>query len=166
MNKLISFLLLLWIPAFAIHAQTPITAPMVLGCSNPAPAAAGKPTVFFPKCLTPVFVPISSTSVIASVSKTSPSWAHSFSGYAASDKLVACPKGAMVSGIGCTANGADASALVAKNLVTDFALTPVTPPAPPVTCPDTFVTLNYSCSLSADKKTVTCTAPVPASVQP
>lgn len=101
-------------------AQTTLTAPQVLGCSLPAPAVPPQTTVFFAACKTPVFVPLNSTSALASGSKTSPIWTHSFTGYKATDLLVACPAGATVSGATCTYNGADASALVAQNQIAAF----------------------------------------------
>jgi hypothetical protein len=139
------------------QAQTPQTVPTVLGCTNPAPAAAGKPTVFFPSCTTAAFLPTSTSSVVGSVSKTLPVWAHSFSGYAASALLVACPAGAIVSGAKCTVNGADASALVAQSQVAAFKVptTPVTPTCPAQ--PDQFLNLTWTCSYASGK--YTCTAP-------
>lgn len=119
---LISLVTLLMVST--IFAQTPTLAPTVLGCTNPAPAVLGAPTVFFSSCKTPAFLPLSTLSVLASISKSTPVWAHSFSGYAATDKLVACPIGAVVSGATCTANGVDASALVAQSNVASFSIVP------------------------------------------
>lgn len=150
-TKLFLLLTALLTLSFAAEAQT--TAPMVLGCANPAPAAAGKPTVFFTKCTTPAFVATTSSSAVASVSKTAPVWAHSFSGYPATTAIYTCPAGATVAGATCTYNGADASVLVAQSAVSSSKVTPAT-------CPDTFLSLSYTCSFSADHKTVTCTAPV------
>lgn len=108
-------------------AQIPLTTPYVLGCTNPAPAAAGKPTVFISKCTTPAFLPSTTTSVIASVSKTAPVFSHTLSGYKGTDLIVACPIGAVVSGTNCTANGVDASALIPQSNAGSFKLpTPVT----------------------------------------
>lgn len=112
-------------------SQTTITSAYVLGCTNPAPAAAGKPTVFFDKCTTTAFVPTTTSSVIASVSKTGPMWAHSYSWYLTHDptvSLVACPIGATVNAATCMYNGADVSALVLQKNLAIFKVTP--PPAP------------------------------------
>ena len=87
MKKILLALALLSSPV--VFAQTPSTAPTVLGCTNPAPAAPGQSTVFISSCKTPAFLPTSTSSVLASVSKTSPVWAHSLSGYAATDKIIA-----------------------------------------------------------------------------
>lgn len=139
------------------QAQTPQTVPTVLGCTNPAPAAAGKPTVFFPSCTTAAFLPTSTSSVVGSVSKTLPVWAHSFSGYAATALLVACPAGAIVSGSNCTVNGSDGSALVPQNQVNAFKVTPATPTCPAQ--PDQYLNLTWTCSYASGK--YTCTASTP-----
>lgn len=112
-------------------AQTTLTAPQILGCSSPAPAVPPATTIFIASCKTPVFVPLTSTSVIASISKTAPSWSHSYSGYtslAPTALLVACPTAATVSADGskCTnSTGADASSLVAANAVSTFTIAQV-----------------------------------------
>lgn len=125
------FLLISLAAALPAFSQTPSTVPMVLGCSNPAPAVAGKPTVFFTKCFTPVFVPTTSSSVIASVSKTAPVWAHSISAYNSTDLLVACPSGAIVSGSTCSdSTKKDISVVVAKSAIPSLTINPINPPGP------------------------------------
>lgn len=128
MKKFLAALVLLSTASIA-SSQTPaLTQPQVLGCINPAPATSGQATVFFSACKTTAFLPLTTTSVIASVSKTSPSWAHSLSGYLPTDKLVACPVGGTVSGSTCTLNGTDVSALVSRSTVSTFTVLPVAPP--------------------------------------
>lgn len=151
----IALLMFSAIGSFAVKAQTPSATATVLGCSNPAPAIVGQSTVFFSKCTTPAFVPPTSTSLIASVSKTTPQWLHSFGSYKTTDMLVACPAGAVVSGGACTSAGKDVSGVVQQALVASFSIAP-----PPASCPATFVTVNWACSVSADKKTAICTAPL------
>jgi hypothetical protein len=148
---MIKKILLPLILAFApfASAQTPVvlTAPQVLGCSNPAPAVAPSGTVWFSSCKTAVFVPLNTTSLVASVSKTSPVWAHTYGGYlsvASTALLVACPINATVSSDGSTckdSTGADASALVTATSVATFS---ITPPAPPPVLVDITLTFQGS----------------------
>ena len=132
---MIKKILLLALLAFApsAHAQTPITSPQVLGCISPAPAVPPATTVWLSSgCKTPAYLPLSTTSVVASVSKTAPVWAHTLTGYPASALVVACPIGAIVSGSSCTSSGIDVSALVAQSSVATFSLPPPPPPAPAI----------------------------------
>lgn len=123
---LLGLALLLALPT--AYAQTVLTAPQVLGCTNPAPAVPPAPTIWFGSCSATAFTSTSSTSLIASASKTAPVWAHTFGGYvnvAPSALVVACPTNATVSGSKCTdSKGADASALIAASAVSAFALAP------------------------------------------
>jgi len=139
MKKFLLALAILSMASSAFSQTQPLTQPEVLGCTSPAPAVPPAPTVFISSCKTPAFLPTSTTSVLASVSKTSPVWAHTFSGYKTTDLIVACPAGATVSGASCTFNGADVSALVAVSNVPSFAVTP----PPVVTTPTVQVTLNW-----------------------
>lgn len=102
-----ALLCLLIVPAFA----APLTVPQVLVCPGP---------LFPAKCTAAVFAPTSSPLTVASVSKTVPAWRHTFSGYLATDLLVACPVGATVSADSksCTLAGADATVLLAKSAFT------------------------------------------------
>lgn len=111
--------------ASAIQAQTVLKAPEVQGCTNPAPAVPPATTVWLSVCKAPAFMPLTSASVVASASKTAPVWAHTFSGYAATDLVVACPINATLSADGtkCTnAAGADVSALTAVSVVPTFSI--------------------------------------------
>ena len=128
LKSLLLLTLLATAPAFS---QTVLTTPQVLGCSNPAPAVPPAATVWLPSgCTTPAFMPLNTASVVASVSKTSPVWQHTLTGYSATTLIVACPSGATVLGASCTLNGADASALVAESAVASLAVTPPPPPPP------------------------------------
>lgn len=140
LKKLLPLLLLAFAPAS--YAQTASTAPTVLGCANPAPAVAGQPTVFISKCTTPAFLPVTTSSVVASASKTAPVWAHSFTGYTATTLIVACPKGAVVSGGSCTVNGVDASGLIAQSAVATFAVAATPPPPPPPAIVNITITMS------------------------
>lgn len=137
-----------------LFAQTPSTAAMIAGCPSPTPTGTvGWP----PSTCAYTWYPITDgTHAIAAGSKTSPSYAHTWSGYAASTLIVACPAGAIVSGASCTSGGKDVSALVAKSQVASFALAP--PVTPPPTCPDTFVPVNWTCTSA--NGVATCTAPL------
>jgi hypothetical protein len=148
MKKLLLALATLLLASTAYAQTQPLTQPEVLGCTNPAPAAAGQATVFISACKTPAFLPLTTTSVVASVSKTAPVFAHTLSGYQATDKLVACPIGATVSGATCTLNGADVSALVAQSSVSTFTVAP--PPTVQGTLTWTAPTANDDGSTPAD----------------
>lgn len=129
MKKLFLLALLAFAPS--AHAQTPLTAPQVLSCTNPAPAVPPATTVWLPSgCKTPAYLPLNTTSVVASVSKTASVWAHTLTGYPASTLIVACPIGAIVSGSSCTSSGTDVSALVSQGSIATFSLPPPPPPAP------------------------------------
>lgn len=158
--KKIPLMTALMLCLFTSIAGAQITAPYVLGCSNPTPAAAGQPTNFISACKTTAFVPLNSTSVIASVSQTAPAWAHTYSYYAAGKEpqtlLVACPVGATVStdGSKCTnAAGADASALTAASAVPTFKIAvPVVPTVSTVGLTWTAPTQNTDGSALTDLK--------------
>lgn len=128
---LLGLALLLALPM--ADAQTVLTAPQVLGCTNPAPAVPPAATIWFGSCVTPAFTSTSSTSLVASVSKTAPVWAHTFGGYvnvAPTALVVACPKNATVTGAKCTdSKGVDVSGLVAASAVSAFTLSPAVPTA-------------------------------------
>ena len=125
------------------QAQNLSSVPTVLGCSDPAPAVSGKPTVFFATCKTTAFVPVTSSSLVGTVSKVTPTWAHSFSYYlsnAALTPVVACPKGANITAGQCSDTaGKDVSVIVAASAVASLVLTPTPPPAP--------IPLDYSVSV-------------------
>lgn len=113
-----------------VHAQNSSAEVRVLGCSNPAPALPGKPTVFLSTCQTREWVPVTTTSVVASVSQTNPQWKHTYAGYLPTDPLVACPAGANVMGSQCTdATGAEVSQVIPKSAVPAFILVPRPVPA-------------------------------------
>jgi hypothetical protein len=146
----------------ASQAQT--GAPTIAGCPSPIPSGTNN---WPPSSCKYNFYPLSDTThAIASVSKTTPTYQHTYPSYAATTLIVACPAGATVSGGSCTSGGKDVSVVVAKSAVPALALgttpvTPVTPPPVTPTCPaDTFVPLTWTCSVSSDGKTATCTAPV------
>lgn len=153
MKKLFILLaLLVGAPAFS---QTTLTAPEVLGCSNPAPAVPPATTIFISSCKTEAFFPTTTTSIVASVSKAAPVWAHSFGGYlsvAPTSLVIACPINAIVSSdlTKCTdSTGADASALVPANAVATFTIAaPVVPPPPPPVLVNITVTLEGSPSVT------------------
>lgn len=103
-----------------LYAQTVLTAPYVAGCPS------GKDNA----CKYQFYPLTDTTHWLASGSKTNPSYAHTYSGYAPTPTalLVACPKGATLSADSkaCTAGGVDASQLVAYSLLPTFST--VVPP--------------------------------------
>jgi hypothetical protein len=128
MNTLIKLLMAaaLLLGAAQTPAQTTISAPQVLVC----PVALWPPAV----CPKPaIFNPITANTYAAgSVSKTAPVWLHTYSGYAATDLLIACPTNAIVSADGtkCTNSaGADASVLTALSAIPKLS---IAAPAVPV----------------------------------
>jgi hypothetical protein len=119
--------LLLAIPA--VHAQTVLTAPQIAGCPSPVPPSWPASTCKYQ------FYPLTDTvHAIASVSKATPVYQHTYGGYTSGTVLlVACPSGATLSvdTKQCTGpDGLDASALVAKSAIPSFALPPPPPPPP------------------------------------
>ena len=133
------------------HAQTTLATSEVLVC--PVPLWPSTPC---PK--TPVFsVTTNTANAAASVSKTAPVWQHTFAGYAATDLVVVCPVGAIVStdATKCTTTaGADASVLIAASAVNAAAVPPVTPPPPA----NVWVPMNWTCAVA--NGVATCTAPI------
>lgn len=141
----------------AARAQSALSAPYVAGC--PAPVPDQKTHTGWPagSCKYQFYPLTDTVHAVASVSKTAPIYAHTYSGYPPTAYLIACPQGAVLSAdqTQCTANGKDASGIVSKALVGAFSIA-VTPPAAPQ---DSWVSLNWSCSIT--NKVATCTAPVP-----
>jgi len=140
--------------AFA-DAQIPTSAPMIAGCPSPLPAQSWPSST----CKYQWFPLTDTVHAIASNSKTTPIYQHTYTAYRSTDLLVACPSGAVTATGACTdATGKDVSQVIAKSAIPTFALTPPPPPQP--VCPDTFVPMNWSCSLDSTGKIATCTAPI------
>lgn len=111
-----------------VPAQTTLSAPYVAGCPAPLP-----PTWPASTCKYQFYPLTDTTHAIASLSKATPVYQHTYAAYASTPAvlLVACPAGAVVSADSktCTSAGLDASALVAYSAVSKFAILPVdTPP--------------------------------------
>jgi hypothetical protein len=101
---------------------------LIAGCPQSDTAAGKWPSSACPYQWFPL---TDGTHAIASVSKTAPVYAHSYSGYGAADLIVACPKGANVTGGKCLdATGKDVSALIPKAQVAAFVLVAPPPPVP------------------------------------
>lgn len=111
MKTLIALVLLCSLPASAAV----LTVSQVLACPAPQWPAPGF-------CANAAYVPITTPGqTVASVSKTKPIWAHTFSGYTdPTVMLVVCPPGATLSDDhkACTnAQGTDASLLIPKSAI-------------------------------------------------
>jgi hypothetical protein len=135
MKKSLIFLALFALPA--AWSQTVLTAPQVAGCPAPVPnpvTHAGWPSS---TCKYQFYPLTDTTHAIASVSKTTPAYQHTYGGYPATAMLVACPKGAALSSdrVTCAdASGADASLLTAKSAVPALAIGgPIVPTVATVT---------------------------------
>jgi len=135
-------------------AQTITPSPLVAGCPSPLPAQSWPPS----SCKYQFYPLTDTTHAIASRSKSIPVYQHTYGAYGPTDLLVACPAGANITAGGvCTdAAGNDVSQVVAKSAIP--ALTMTFTPTPPPVCPDTFVPMNWTCSVS--NGTATCTAPI------
>jgi hypothetical protein len=126
-----------------VHGQTPLTAPQVAGCPSPTPYPVAGVTTGWPGSACKYqFYPLSDTAhAIASASKSTPVYAHTYGGYVGakySGTLVACPIGATLSADSksCSdASGKDASALVTLANLPTFSIAAVTPPPVPTPVP-------------------------------
>jgi hypothetical protein len=124
----ILFLLISLLGIGSAFAQAPATTPMIAGCPNPLPSSGDWPTT---SCKY-VFYPLTDTThAIASRSKSTPIYQHTFGSYLPTDLIVACPKGAIVLGLSCTdSTGKDASVVVAKSAIPSLTIIPINPTGP------------------------------------
>lgn len=114
------------------QSLTPSAAPMIAGCPSPIPT--GQTNWPQPTCKY-IFYPLTdATHAIASLSKTTPTYQHTYPAYLATQLLVACPAGASVLGAICNdSTGKDASVVIAKSAIPALTIVPVTPPGPDYT---------------------------------
>lgn len=126
MRIVVTVLFLLYLGALVFstaHAQTPSAAPLIAGCPSPLPAQSWPQS----SCAYQWYPLTDTTHAIASVSKSAPSYQHTFGSYASTQLIIACPAGAVVSGASCTSGGKDVSGVIQKALVSAFSIIPPVP---------------------------------------